>query len=117
LTGKRGHGRGTAYIIPARGGSAEYGYLSKVANDPTSAELLVVTQLLETAMKRVAALPKEEQDEFASFILAELDSERRWDELFAKSQDALSDMANLAVAEDKAGKTAELDLDRDFPKN
>ena len=50
-------------------------------------------------MKRVAALPKKEQDEFASFILAELDSERRWDELFAASQDALSEITAQAVAE------------------
>ena len=76
-----------------------------------------MTQLLEKAMKRVAALPKKEQDAFASFILAELESEQRWDELFASSQVALSEMAAQAVAEDAAGKTAELDLERDFPKN
>ncbi len=68
-------------------------------------------------MKRVAALPVNEQNAFASFILAELESERRWDELFASSQDALSEMAALAVAEEADGKTAELDLERDFAKN
>jgi hypothetical protein len=72
---------------------------SGVAKCLSRVELPAVTQLLEKAMKRVAALPKKEQDEFASFILAELDSERRWDELFAKSQDTLSELAAQAVAE------------------
>lgn len=76
-----------------------------------------MTQLLEKAMKRVAALPKKEQDAFASFILAELESEQKWDALFAASQDALSEMAGQAVAEDNGGKTTELNLERDFPKN
>ena len=68
-------------------------------------------------MKRVAALPKTEQDAFASFILAELESEQRWDSLFAGSQNLLSELAAQAVAEGAEGKTAVLDLDRDFPKN
>jgi hypothetical protein len=76
-----------------------------------------MTQLLEKAMKRVAALPRKKQDEFASFILAELESEHRWEELYAASQDMLAQMAADAMAEDRAGNTAVLDLDRDFPKN
>jgi hypothetical protein len=76
-----------------------------------------MTQLLEKAVKRLSSLPDGEQDALASFILSELDSERRWDELFASSEDILSEMAEQALAEERAGKTSELDLDRDFPQN
>lgn len=43
--------------------------------------------------------------------LAELDSERRWDELFARSGDMLSEMAAEAICEDEAGLTQPLDPD------
>ncbi len=41
-------------------------------------------------------------------ILDDIESERRWDELFAKSQDLLSEMAAEAKAEYEAGLTDEL---------
>ena len=44
-------------------------------------------------------------------ILDELD-ERRWDMLFAKSPDALKELAAQADREDDAGLTEELDPDR-----
>ena len=45
-------------------------------------------------------------------VLAELGSERRWDELFAGSTDVLSELAEEALAEHRAGCTKPLDLDR-----
>ena len=45
------------------------------------------------------------------WLLAELESERRWDELFARSGDVLDEMAADAIREDEAGLTKPLDPD------
>jgi hypothetical protein len=76
-----------------------------------------MTQLLEKVLKKVATLPQEKQDSLASFILAELESENRWDALFASSPDALSKLASNALTELERGETEPLDLDRDFADN
>jgi hypothetical protein len=73
-----------------------------------------MTQLLERAVKQISSLPDKEQDALAEMILAEVKSEKRWDEQFESSRDTLSDMAAEALAEEKAGKTSDLDLSRDF---
>ena len=75
-----------------------------------------MTQLLEKAVARVSALPDREQDALASVLLDELESERRWDQLFASSQDLLGLMAREALAEYRAGEAAPFDFKRDFPK-
>ena len=66
-------------------------------------------------MEKVAKLPEDKQDSFASFILAELESENRWDDLFASSASVLEKMAKEALAELDRGETESLDLKRDFP--
>jgi hypothetical protein len=73
-----------------------------------------MTALLEKAMKHVNALPPEEQDAVASLILEEIESEKRWDELFAGSQGQLAQLAREAIAEYKTGKTKPLDPERDL---
>ena len=70
-----------------------------------------MTQLLEKAFAEAAKLPEEEQDAFAALILEELDSERRWDESFARSQDKLAHLAAEALVEHRAGKTKLLNVD------
>ena len=77
----------------------------------------LMTQLLEKAIAKVSALPDSEQDAAASVLLSELESERHWDQLFTSSQDLLGLMAREALEEYRAGETAPLDLERDFPKN
>ncbi len=37
-----------------------------------------MTELLQQAFARASELPQEEQDRFARFLLAELESERQW---------------------------------------
>ena len=69
-------------------------------------------RLLETAFAEAAKLPETEQEAIAALILAELDSERRWDALFAKSQDLLSRLAKEARDEHRAGDTEPLDPDK-----
>lgn len=67
-----------------------------------------MTQLLEKALREVQKLPPSEQDAVAAIVLEELASEQKWRELFEKSQDTLSRMAEEALAEHRAGKTKPL---------
>jgi hypothetical protein len=76
-----------------------------------------MTQLLERAFAAAARLPETEQDAVASLLLAELESERRWSEAFAASQEQLSALADEALHEFEAGETKLMDLERDFPNH
>jgi hypothetical protein len=67
-----------------------------------------VTKLLEKAFARAASLPAGEQDAFAEFVLAELESEERWTRAFAASQEELASLAQEAAADYKAGRTRPL---------
>ena len=74
-----------------------------------------MTQLLERAFSEASKLTEPEQDAFASLLLAELESERRWTNKFEATQDQLSALADEALREFKEGVTRPMDLDRDFP--
>ncbi|MEO8380532.1 MAG: hypothetical protein ABI779_12775 [Acidobacteriota bacterium] len=69
-------------------------------------------RLLDRAFAEAAKLPETEQDAIAALVLAELDAERKWDDLFAKSQDLLSKLAYEARAEYRSGETEPLDPDK-----
>jgi hypothetical protein len=71
-----------------------------------------MTKLLERAVAEAAKLPEAEQDAFGAWMLVELESERRWDELFARSPDLLSALATEAILEDEAGETEPLDPEK-----
>ena len=45
---------------------------------------------LERSFAAASKIPKSEQNSFAAWIMAELESERRWDSLFESSQDELA---------------------------
>ena len=70
-----------------------------------------MTVLLKEAFDKASELPPEEQDTFARFLLAELESEAQWSDAFARSQDALAKLADEALEEFRAGKTEILDPD------
>ena len=74
-----------------------------------------MTHLLQRAFTEASKLPEAEQDAFASLLLAELESERRWAQTFASSHEKLATLADEALAEFESGETLPLDLDRDFP--
>ncbi len=57
----------------------------------------------------MSALPPEEQDRIAQWLLGELQDEERWTEAFSSSQDALSMLADQARADIKAGRATQLD--------
>ena len=68
-----------------------------------------MNELLARAFSEASKLPEEDQKAFATRILSELASERRWNEAFADSQDQLARLAEEALAEYRAGLTMELD--------
>lgn len=71
-----------------------------------------MTKLLQKAFAEAAKLPAEEQDALATAVLSEIESERRWDRLFAQSDEMLSELAEEALAEHGAGRTKPLNPDR-----
>ena len=79
---------------------------------PRAVKLDVMTKLLEKAFAEAVKLPKKEQDKLAKWLLAELESERRWDEAFAGSADRLAALADEALTEHRKGRTKPLNPDR-----
>ena len=71
-----------------------------------------MTKLLEQAIAEVSKLPEQDQDTLAALILDEINSDRRWEKAFADSQDVLTQLAEEALNEHRAGRTQPLDPDR-----
>jgi hypothetical protein len=71
-----------------------------------------MTKLLQDAIEKVRQLSDDEQNAIAQIVLDEIESERRWDELFARSPEKLAKLADRAWAEHEAGKSEELDPDK-----
>ena len=71
-----------------------------------------MSKLLEKAIAEASKLPESEQEAFGAWMLAELESERRWDDLFAGSQDLLAKLADEAHRESRAGLTESLDPEK-----
>ena len=71
---------------------------------------MTMTEILQQAFDKAAELPEDRQEAFARFLLAELDSELRWDELFSRpeSEDLLERMAAEALEAHRAGLTKPL---------
>jgi hypothetical protein len=72
-----------------------------------------MTHLMERAIERASQLSEDEQNAIAAIILREIESDERWDELFARpaSVDLLSRMADEAMSEVQSGRVQKLDLD------
>ena len=58
-----------------------------------------MTTRLEQVFTEASKLSPKEQDALADWVLAELRSEKKWDRLFANSQEELSKLASEALAE------------------
>jgi HEPN domain-containing protein len=70
-------------------------------------------KLLKRAIEEAEKLPDSEQEAIGSWLLAEIESERRWDELFSRPpSEALKRMAEEALEDYRAGRTSPLDPDR-----
>jgi hypothetical protein len=75
-------------------------------------ETRTMTELLEKAFAEAAKLPEQDQNSVATWILAELESEQKWDEAFSRSANQLAKLAAQALQEHAEGRTQELDPDR-----
>jgi len=71
-----------------------------------------MTKLLEKAFAQAVKLPKREQDRLAKWLLAEMESERKWDEAFSRSSGQLARLAEEALKEHRKGRTRVLDPDQ-----
>ena len=58
-----------------------------------------MTTRLEQAFTEASKLSPKQQDALANWLLAELRSQKKWDRLFANSQEELSKLASEALAE------------------
>ena len=72
-----------------------------------------MSQLMDRAIREAQQLPESDQEAIGSIILQEIESERRWEELFSRpeSADLLSRMADEALAGTRAGRARKLDID------
>jgi hypothetical protein len=59
----------------------------------------------EHAIELANRLPEAEREELGAMIIQELESEARWASSFEKSHDVLSDLADAALVEHRAGNT------------
>jgi len=69
-------------------------------------------RLLEKAISEASKLPDSEQEAIGAWLLAEMESEHRWGELFERSGSALERLADEALEEHEQGLTTPLDPDQ-----
>ena len=70
-------------------------------------------KLLERAIEEAQKLSEDEQEAIGAWLLAEIESERRWDELFSRPpSEALKKLGDEALQDHRSGRTTPLDPDR-----
>jgi methylase of polypeptide subunit release factors len=70
-----------------------------------------MTNLLDEAYAAAKELPEEEQEAIGAVLLAEMDADRRWEELLSQPSDVIERMADKALENHRLGKTLPLDPD------
>jgi hypothetical protein len=70
-----------------------------------------MTSMLEKAFSEASKLPDIEQNALARWVLEEIESDKKWDSLFAESEDSLGKLALEALSEEEQGRTTKLDAD------
>jgi len=68
-------------------------------------------KLLEKAVSEASKLPESEQEALGAWLLAEIESERRWSDLFERPGTVMERMADEALDEHARGLTTPLDPD------
>ncbi len=71
-----------------------------------------MTKLLEKAFQRASALPVVDQNALAKWLLEELEADKKWELIFAESENVLDKLADEALAAHKKGKTRSLNIER-----
>lgn len=70
-----------------------------------------MTSIIQKAFEKASTMPEIEQNQLARIFLEEIESEQRWDLLFANSEIFLGEMANEAIKEFETGSTKLPDTD------
>jgi hypothetical protein len=70
---------------------------------------MTMTHLLKKAFEEASRLDEAEQNAVGQWLLEELASDRRWDDIFHGSRDALKKLADEARKEHRASRTRPLD--------
>ena len=70
-----------------------------------------MTKLLEKTFNKVSKLPEFDQNLIAKWVLDEIESDEKWNKLFANSENQLAGLAFDALAEDAHGKSTLLNPD------
>jgi len=68
-----------------------------------------MTELLENALRKVAMLPREEQDAIAAQIIETLEDEAAWKDKLSRNPGKLRRLAEEAKQEHREGNTRPLD--------
>ena len=71
-----------------------------------------MTQLLKKAFQEASKLPVVDQNALAKWLIQELESEKKWEKMFAESEDVLDQLADEAVKARKRGKARPLTINR-----
>ncbi len=72
-----------------------------------------MTKLLKEAFERASQLTEAEQDALAAILLAEIEDEKRWQAAFRRGEAKLTELAEEALEEFRAGRTTPLEFDRE----
>ena len=67
-----------------------------------------VTKTLERAFAKASRLPVKDQNAVARWLLAELESEARWNRAFRRSAARLAELADEALEDHRQGRTRRL---------
>jgi len=73
--------------------------------------MIGMTNLLDEAYAAAKELPEDEQEAIGAVLLAELDADRRWEELLAQPSDVIERMVDRALENHRRGRTLPLDAD------
>lgn len=71
-----------------------------------------MTRTLEEAFAEAAKLSEREQEALGNWLLAEIESDRIWEETFSRSQNFLASLAKNALEEHRSGRTEVLDPEK-----
>jgi len=71
-----------------------------------------MTKLLENAFNQASKLPEIEQNVIGRWLLDEIKADKKWEKLFAESEDVLEQLAQEALMEYKKGNTKNLDINK-----
>jgi hypothetical protein len=68
-----------------------------------------MSKLLDEAYAAAKELPAHAQEAIGAWLLAEIEADRKWDELFGKPSAVIERMADKAIEDYQRGRTRPLD--------